>query len=385
MNAVKTAISGFAAGAAVMYFSDPDRGRRRRALVRDQSVRIWNDLAGVLDKAGRDAANRTRGAGCAIQEMFRSTSANDQVLMARVRSRLGRLVSHPHAIDVIAQDGKVLLNGDVLQSDLSHLLRGISTIRGVKQVDQQLQVHESSENISRLQGGRKHESRSELMQQNWTPALRIAAGGLGGTLISYAARKDGARAVAAAFAGAGLLGRAVCNRQLRDLVGIGSRGRAVEVEKAINIQAPVEEVFRYFSDYQKLPCFMTHLKEVRDLGNGRLHWVAEGPGGISLSWDAEVTQSTPNKLLAWRSLPGSRIDSEGVVRFDPNSNGGTRLSVRILYRPPAGVLGHYVAALFGVDPKSEIDDDLVRLKSLIELGKTRAHGVRVSREALQQV
>ena len=384
MTALKTAISGFTAGAVAMYFADPDRGRRRRALVRDQSVRTWNNFAELLDKAERDAANRALGVGCAIQAIVRTRQADDQVLFARVRSRLGRLVSHPHAIDVIVDDGKILLNGDVLQREFAQLMRGINAVRGVKHVEQQLQVHESAENISSLQRGRERESRSELMQQNWTPALRIAAGALGGTLISYASRKNGFFALAGGIAGAGLLGRAVCNRELRDLVGIGDSARAVEFDKAIHIQAPVQEVFRFFSDYEKLPRFMTHLKEVRDLGNGKYHWVAEGPGGISVSWDAEVTQSIPNKLLAWRSVPGSRVDTEGVVRFDQTLSGATRLSIHMWYKPPAGVLGHYVAALFGADPKSEIDDDMVRLKSLIELGKTRAHGVRVDRDSLQQ-
>lgn len=251
-------------------------------------------------------------------------------------------------------------------------------------MDEELQAHESSEHISSLQGGSKREDRSELMQQNWTPALRITAGALGGTFISYASRKDGPFALAGSLAGAALLSRAFCNRELRDLVGIGDSTRAVEFDKTIHIQAPVEEVFRYFSNYEKLPCFMTHLKEVCDLGNGSSHWVAEGLGGISISWDAKVTQSIPNKLLAWRSLPGSRVDTEGVVRFDQNSNGGTRLSVHMWYKPPAGVLGHYVASLFGADLKSEIDDDMVRLKSLIEVGKTRAHGLRVNRESLQR-
>ena len=384
MNAVKTAISGFAAGAAAMYFSDPDRGRRRRALVRDQSVRMWKNLSGLVDKAERDAANRARGIGCAIQATFRSCRADNPILVERVRSRLGRLVSHPHAIDVIAEDGKLLLRGDVLQTEFSHLVSGISAVPGVKHVEPELHVHESSENISSLQGGRRRESRSELRQQNWTPALRMLAGALGGTLVSYATRKNGPLALAGGLAGTALLGRAICNRELGYLLGIGDGARAVEFDKAIHIQAPVEEVFRYFSDYETLPSFMTHLKEVRNLGNGRFHWVAEGPGGISISWDAEVTQSIPNKLLAWRSLPGSRVDTEGVVRFDQNSNGGTRLSIRMWYKPPAGVLGHHIASLFGADPKSEIDDDMVRLKSLIEVGKTRAHGVRVNRESLQR-
>jgi uncharacterized membrane protein len=383
MTGLKTTLAAVAAGAAAMYFSDPDRGNRRRALARDRSVGTWNDFTGLLDKARRDAANRTRGTGCAIAGVFRKRPADDQVLVDRVRTRLGRLVSHPHAIDVTARDGTVTLKGDVLRSEFEALVRRIGFVRGVKHVEQELRVHDSSEHISSLQGGVRRETRSEFTQQNWTPALRIAAGALGSSLLSYAVRKDGARAVATGLAGAALLGRAVCNRELSRMLGIRSGRRAVEFEKCVHIQAPVEEVFRYWADYEKLPRFMTHLKEVRDLGNGKSHWVAEGPGGISTSWDAERTKHIPNKLLAWRSLPGSGVETEGVVRFDANANGGTRVSIRMGYKPPAGMVGHYILSLFGADPRSEIDEDMVRLKSLIELGKTRAHGVQVTREMFQ--
>jgi len=170
--------------------------------------------------------------------------------------------------------------------------------------------------------------------------------------------------------------------ELLDLVGLGDGARAVEFEKTIHIQAPADEIFKYWSDYEKLPCFMGHLKEVRDLGNGKSHWVAAGPGGISVSWDAEITASIPNRLLAWRSIPGSTVETEGVVRFDENGDRGTRVTIRMAYKPPAGVLGHYVSSLFGANPKSEIDDDMIRLKSLIEVGKTRAHGMKVDRDSL---
>ena len=93
-----------------------------------------------------------------------------------------------------------------------------------------------------------------------------------------------------------------------------------------------------------------------------------------------MTEYVPNQRLAWRSVPGSLIDTSGVVRFDEDPAGGTRLLIRMSYCPPAGMFGHAVASLFGADPKSEINDDMVRLKSLIEIGKTRAHGVRVTRE-----
>jgi uncharacterized membrane protein len=127
---------------------------------------------------------------------------------------------------------------------------------------------------------------------------------------------------------------------------------------------------------------MMHLKEVRPLQDGTSHWVAAGPAGISIPWEAEVVEQRPNQLLAWRNVPGSMISATGLVRLDKEPDGGTRVSIRMSYCPPAGVIGHAVACLFGSDPKTEMEDDLVRLKSLIELGKTRAHGVRVTREEL---
>jgi uncharacterized membrane protein len=142
-------------------------------------------------------------------------------------------------------------------------------------------------------------------------------------------------------------------------------------------------VFEFWSDYERFPRFMSHLKEVRDLTNGRSHWVAGGPGGLSVSWDSEIVESIPNQLIKWRSVPGSFVETEGQVRFDPDPDGGARVSLRMYYKPPAGVLGHYVASLFGADPKREIDEDMVRLKSLIEVGRTRAHGMRVTQEDLR--
>ena len=81
-------------------------------------------------------------------------------------------------------------------------------------------------------------------------------------------------------------------------------------------------------------------------------------------------------------MPGSQIENSGQVRFDVNPDGSTRITIRMSYNPPAGMVGHAVASLFGADPKREIDDDLVRLKSLFEYGKTRAHGETVRREEL---
>jgi uncharacterized membrane protein len=383
MNGIKIAMSAFATGIAVTYLADPDRGNRRRALARDQGVKTWRDFSALLDKARRDLANRASGAFHGAKAIFRDHGTDDDVLVQRVRSRLGRLVSHPHAIEINVEAGQVVLTGPVLENELDRLLNALKSVPGVKSVANRLDVCQRSDHISSLQGGVPRRSRTELMQKHWTPALRVAAGGLGSALLIQAVRKDGALKLVTGLAGITLLTRAVTDMELREIAGIGDGARVIEIDKAIHIHAPVEEVFAFWSDYQKFPCFMTHFKEVRDLGEGKSHWVAEGPGGLSISWDAEISECIPNKLLAWRSVPGSRVETEGSVRFDQDPNGGTRATIRMFYKPPAGVLGHYVASLFGANPKQEMDDDMVRLKSLIELGRTRAHGKKVIREDLK--
>ena len=381
MDRIKTAAWGFAAGAAFMYFFDPARGKRRRAGVRDKAVAMWHDLTCEMDKARRDVVNRTRGVVATAKGRFADHQADADVLIQRVRARVGRIVSHPHAISVRAENGRIVLEGPVLGYEVERLLRAVRSAPGVEDVENRLEVHREAD-ISSLQGGRRRESRSELTQQRWTPSLRVTAAGAGGALLWYGFRGDGTVKLAG-VAGTALLARAIMNREFRLIVGAGGGPRAIEFDKTMNVCAPIEEVFAFWSNYSNFPRFMTHLKEVRDLGGGKSHWVAEGPAGVPVSWEAEVTVLAPNKLLEWRSLPGSRVETEGKVRFDANPDGTTRVTIRLCYNPPAGILGHYLASLFRADPKHEMDDDMVRFKSLIEMGKTRAHGARVMAEEVK--
>jgi uncharacterized membrane protein len=94
-----------------------------------------------------------------------------------------------------------------------------------------------------------------------------------------------------------------------------------------------------------------------------------------------VTKRVPARLLAWKSVESEPVQSAGIVRFDPNNQGGTRVTVRLAYNPPAGSIGHAVASLLGADPKQAMDEDLVRLKSLLETGKTTTEGQSVLYEA----
>jgi uncharacterized membrane protein len=104
------------------------------------------------------------------------------------------------------------------------------------------------------------------------------------------------------------------------------------------------------------------------MGDGRSHWVVAGPAGVSFEWDAVTTRLEPNRLLAWRTVSDTAVRREGSIQFEPH-NGGTRLEIRLSYSPPGGTLGHMVARFLGSDPKTELDEDLLRLKSFLEGGK----------------
>jgi uncharacterized membrane protein len=192
------------------------------------------------------------------------------------------------------------------------------------------------------------------------------AGGTGAALMVAATQTRGGMRTLLGVAGGALLARAAANRGLRSLVGLGERG--ITVQKTIYVGAPVERVYGFWTDYQNFPRFMHNVREVLQVAENRSHWVVAGPAGVPVQWTAEITRVVPGQLIRWRSVRDSDVRHEGNVTFEATSDGGTRIRVRLSYIPPAGAFGHAVASIFGADPKSEMDADLMRMKSMIETG-----------------
>lgn len=145
---------------------------------------------------------------------------------------------------------------------------------------------------------------------------------------------------------------------------------SVRVEKSIAINRPPEDCYRMWHDFEALPRFMQHLESVRVTAPGRWRWVARAPAGMSVEWDAELTNEQPGELLAWRSVEGSEIENSGAVRFLRDRTGrGTIVHVTMQYKPPAGALGAAVAKLFGEEPEIQVREDLRRFKRLVETGE----------------
>ncbi len=365
---MKPLLLGGAIGALAMFFLDPAQGRRRRARTRDRVVhaaKVVNDGAKVT---ARDTVHRAQGAWAEAKRLF-STEGEvaDEVLVARVRAELGRLVSHPHAVEVGSSGGHVTLLGPILSYEVRPLLKAVRRVPGVRAVSDELTVYSEPGNVSSLQGGAPRTGeRFELLQENWSPAARVLAGGAGASMLLAAAKARGGLGALLGISGSALLARAATNRDLASLLGFGPRG--ITVQKTIHVGAPVDQVFGFWTDYQNFPRFMHNVREVQQVAENRSHWVVAGPAGVPVQWTAEVTHVVPGERIEWRSVSGSDVRHHGCVRFEPNGDGGTRVSVELSYIPPAGAFGHAVAAIFGADPKSEMDTDLLRMKSMVETG-----------------
>ena len=145
-------VGGVGLGAALMYFFDPDRGKRRRALVRDKFEAAGNKASCYAGKMGRDIRNRAYGMASETKSLFRHEDVTDEVLVDRVRARLGRYPVHIGSIDVGAHNGVVTLSGPILAREEPQVLRATRFVRGVKEVNNQLAVHADAGNIPALQG-----------------------------------------------------------------------------------------------------------------------------------------------------------------------------------------------------------------------------------------
>lgn len=285
-------------GAALMYFYDPQAGRRRRAEVKNQYDSACRRLEHAKEVVVRDARNRAQG---------------------------------------LASEGR-------------HLVEAGRT-EGLRSAGTSL--------VSLAQ-----DSASAWRRRRWSPAQRALAGAGGAAMAMYGYIRGGVKGAAMCALGGALVTRATSNETLADTL----RGHGILVEKSLVIDAPVERVFSYWRDLSNLPQWMSHVREVRNLGGDRYHWVVDGPAGVPVEWDSELLNFVENREMTWHTVGDSQVGNVGRIRFEPEDD-GTRIHVQMRYMPPGGALGHAVAKFFGADPKNEMDDDLMRMKSAIETGR----------------
>jgi hypothetical protein len=256
--------AAIAVGVVLMYALDPDRGRRRRAQMRDASRHLVRSSIRLAEKRIDDVSNRFQGWTARHQTVTRP--ADDAVLVSRVRTMLGHVTAHPHALHVTAKCGIVELDGPILAGDAEQVLARTRRVPGVGRVIDHLDRRASAD----------------------TPLLR------------------GARRRS-------------------------SRG-GVTVNKTVVIHAPKSRVFEAFTAFERRDNIVTHV-----VANDTVEWTSVRP----------------------------TIRNRGRARFQELPD-GTRVTIELSYAPPFGEFGHTVARIFHVDPKHELDEDMMRFKTRLE-------------------
>jgi uncharacterized membrane protein len=192
--------------------------------------------------------------------------------------------------------------------------------------------------------------------QRRTPDPWVLGAGALSAVLLY--RANTARCPAYAAAGISTADRTNTKRAL-------SGPRGVIVESEVTVNRPASELYTFWRTLENLPRVMEHLQSVTVLDERRSRWVATGPLGTTVEWEAEIINEVPGKVIGWRSIEGSTVVTAGSVNFDEEGQ-GTKVRVRLQYDPPGGKLGAWVAWAFGEEPSVQVDRDLRRFKELME-------------------
>ncbi|MDQ6832347.1 MAG: SRPBCC family protein [Chloroflexota bacterium] len=143
----------------------------------------------------------------------------------------------------------------------------------------------------------------------------------------------------------------------------------IRVEKTVTINKPIEEIYRFWRNFENLPRFMDHLESVRVTDDTHSHWKAKGPAKKSVEWDAVIINDIANEVIAWKSTD-AQVANAGSVRFRSAPDGrGTEVTVNLEYEPPAGKAGMLVAKIFREEPTQQVQDALRHFKQVMEAGE----------------
>lgn len=190
--------------------------------------------------------------------------------------------------------------------------------------------------------------------------------------------------------GAGLLARGVTGHSfLNDVLGRDTtfrptssslaavrNKRGIRIDRSIVVHRPPAEVYGFVRHLENLPRFIDHLESVIDVGDGRSHWIARGPAGLKLEWDAELLNVEENVRISWRALPNADFHHAGSIWFEAAPDDRTVVRLHLSYEPIGGRLGNAIARLMGASPGKSLQQDLMRLKDLLEKGEAEPGGRR---------
>jgi uncharacterized membrane protein len=140
------------------------------------------------------------------------------------------------------------------------------------------------------------------------------------------------------------------------------------VHESIDVQAPLEDVFQYWANFENFPNIMSNVEEVRMTDQDTSHWKVQGPLGTDVEFDARTTEMDPSRGIGWNSVEGE-VQTSGEVRFEEVAPGRTRIDVTMNYAdPPGGKVGEVAANVIS-NPERQMREDLENFARMVERGE----------------
>jgi hypothetical protein len=132
-------VIGAALASGLMYLLDPRQGNRRRAVAWDRTRHLVNRSSWFTGKMYRHSRNRLSGVFSSITHALRPEGGvSDRKLIDRIRSTIGRTVTHPQAVDFSAHEGRVTVRGYLKPHEAGQVVLAVEKIPGVRSVDNQI-------------------------------------------------------------------------------------------------------------------------------------------------------------------------------------------------------------------------------------------------------
>lgn len=223
MGTAKNLLSAIGFGAGCMYLYDPQCGKRRRSVLRDRLLRATRRAGVWLDRAVRDAENRIQGTAAEFEALFDAHPPSNEKLEGRVRAQLGHVASHPHLVQVRADNGRITLTGHAPLAEMHAIIAAAYGVRGVCSIDNRLDDHLPPQAAANPRRRARAAGPAELLAYDWAPATRLFAGLTGGVLMLNCTAKRSPAAMLLGTLGFGLFLKAA--QPPHRAIGAGPRER----------------------------------------------------------------------------------------------------------------------------------------------------------------
>lgn len=246
-----------------------------------------------------------------------------------------------------------------------------------------MEMHRGTGEMPARAGGQTSGGGDFASGVNVGDAERTISAVAGGAMLLFGLARGAFGGYALAGLGAALAYRGLSGHSiLYRLLGVDRSSHAVgrvqgnvgiKLERAVTVNTTPEHAYRAWRHLPNLARFMSNVERIDEIDHVRSRWTVQTPAGMKVTWDADITNDVPNRIIAWRTVDTKVVEHAGSVTFDAAPDGrSTVVRVSMQYAPPAGALGHTLVSAFGADPQKQIEQDLVSFKRAMEAGELAA-------------